>query len=281
MEEEIKNRGEIVKIIITIAIVIMFVITYIRQSKLAKDNKEKEYLQILMIIFFIPAFIIMLDIWDFFAKYLPTLYESFTEKYDMLSLIGTYLGALVSSILLVIITTKDREENIKNIQESQRPYLDVRYPILKKEFLNIDDRNNTIFYHSKHDMNKDDVEEYIALEISNEGETVAIIDINNTKVQIKYNFACKDTDGNITEYVKIYEPNINTGIPRLSLGKGKKVTIIFLYKELYKEKKLNKSNVTYSNIKYRDLFNKKYEDECKRDEEGLQIVIKDNKKIEE
>lgn len=269
------------KIIITIAVLGIYAIIYWQEIKRIKNMKTKETLEIVLGILLIPAIILLLDMWNVFEQYMPNIYNSLTEKYDMLAFLGAYLSAIISSVLLIIITTNDREENTKIIQESQRPYLDIRYPILKKEFLNQKNINNTIFYHSKHDMNKEDVEEYIALEISNEGETVAIIDINNAKIQLKYNHIQKDEDGSITESVKTYEPNINSGIPRLSLGKGKMVTIVFLYKELYKGKKLNKANISYSNIKYRDLFNKKYEDECKRDESGQQIVVKDNQKLEE
>lgn len=67
----------------------------------------------------------------------------------------------------------------------------------------------------------------------------------------------------------------------MSLEKGKTITILFLYKELCKNRKSYKANITYSKIIYKDLFNKQYIDECKRNEKEEQIVIEDDNEIME
>lgn len=269
------------KIIITISITFIYGLIYLLDIKIIKIKNVKNTLEIILGILFLPALILLLDMWNIFETFLPSIYNSMTEKYDMLAFVGAYLSAIVSSVLLIIITNKDREENTRIIQDAQRPYLDVRFPYLKKEFLYDKDKNNTIFFHSRENLDKNDVDEYIAIEVINQGESVAIIDINNMEIEIRCNFFGKDKDGATIEKVDVIKPNICTGIPRLSLGKGQTIIIIFLYKELYKNRKIYKANITYSKIIYKDLFNKQYIDECKRNKQGEQIVIQDNKEITE
>lgn len=269
------------KIIVTILTIFIYVLTYLLDIKIIKKEKIKETLEIILGILFFPALILLLDMWNIFENFLPSIYHGMTEKYDMLAFMGAYLSAIVSSVLLIIITNKDREENTRIIQNAQRPYLDVRFPYLKKEFLDDKDKNNTIFFHARENLDKNDVDEYIAVEVINQGESVAIIDINNMEIKISYNFFEKNKDGEKIQKVDVIKPNIYTGIPRLSLGKGQTITILFLYKELYKNRKIYRANITYSKIIYKDLFNKQYIDECKRNEQGEQIVIQDNREITE
>lgn len=269
------------KIIITISTIFIYAIIYLLDIKIIKNRNVKNTLEIVLGILFFPALILLLDMWNAFEGFLPNVYQSMTDKYDVLAFMGSYLSTIVSSVLLIIITNKDRQENTKIIQDAQRPYLDVRFPCLKKEFLDDKDKNNTIFFHSGENFDKNSVDEYIAIEVMNQGESVAIIDINNMKIEIKYNFFEKNKDGQKIEKVDVIRPDIHTGIPRLSLGKGQTIIILFLYKELYRNRKIHKANITYSKIIYKDLFNKQYTDECKRNEKGEQIVIQDNKEIVE
>lgn len=268
------------KVIITVGLILIYGIIYVYDIKKEKE-KDRERLKTVLIILFIPAIILLLDMWDFLGEKMPNVYNSITNRYDMLSFLGSYLSVIVSSILLIMITDKDREENTRIIQESQRPYLDIRYPKVSNKLIYENKDNKMIFFHRIDDTEEYMLEEYLCLEIINTGESVAIIDINNMKVEIIYKDIETDENGVKFEIDKKLEPRINTGLPRLSLGKGESIYIIFLYKSFYRDKKLNKCNVIYSNIKYKDLFNKQYIDECKRNENGEQIVIQDNKEIEE
>lgn len=263
------------KIIVTVLIIIGYILIYVLDIKVIKDKEAKNILKVILGILFFPALIILLDMWNVFERFLPNIYYSMTEKYDMLAFMGAYLSTIVSSVLLIIITSNDREENTKIIQYGQRPYLDVRFAYLKKESFNEEQIKNTVFIHPTNSLDKQDVDEYIAIEIINQGESVAIIDINNLKLEIKYNYI---KEGNIEE-TNIIEPKINAGITRLSIGKGQTVTIVFLYKEIYEGRKIYKANILYSKVIYRDLFNKQYIDECITNDKGEQEAIQDNKEI--
>ena len=270
-----KGYTIIMKSIVTVIIIIGYILIYVLDIKIIKDKEAKGILKIILGILFFPALILIFDMWDLFEKLLPNIYYSMTDKYDMLAFMGAYLSTIISSVLLIIITSKDREENTKIIQYGQRPYLDVRFVYLKKEFFNEEKRNNTVFTHPTNNLDKQDVDDYIAIEIINQGESVAIIDINNLKLEIKYN---NIEDGNV-EKTNIIEPKINAGITRLTLGKGQTVTIVFLYKEIYEGRKIYKANISYSKVMYKDLFNKQYIDECITNDKGEQEVIQDNKEI--
>lgn len=270
-----KGYKIVMKIIVTVLIIIGYILIYVLDIKVIKDKEAKNILKVILGILFFPALIILLDMWNVFERFLPNIYYSMTEKYDMLAFMGAYLSTIVSSVLLIIITSNDREENTKIIQYGQRPYLDVRFAYLKKESFNEEQIKNTVFIHPTNSLDKQDVDEYIAIEIINQGESVAIIDINNLKLEIKYNYI---KEGNIEE-TNIIEPKINAGITRLSIGKGQTVTIVFLYKEIYEGRKIYKANILYSKVIYRDLFNKQYIDECITNDKGEQEAIQDNKEI--
>lgn len=263
------------KIILTIVTILGYILIYVLDIKAIKDKDVKEILKVILGILFFPALILLFDMWNVFERFLPNIYYSLTEKYDMLAFMGAYLSTIVSSVLLIIITNKDREDNTKIIRYGQRPYLDIRFVYLKKEFFNEEQIDNTVFIHPTNNLDKQEVDEYIAIEIINQGESVAIIDINNLKLEIKYNYI---EEGNI-EKTNIIEPKINTGITRLSIGKGQTVTIVFLYKEIYEGRKIYKANISYSKVIYKDLFNKQYIDECITNDKGKQEAIQDNKEI--
>lgn len=271
----------IIKGIITVAVIVIYGLVYWLDIRTIKSKKIKDTLQLILGILFVPAFILLLDMWNCFEIWIPNIYHDMTEKYDMLSFLGAYLSAIVSSVLLIIITNSDREENTKIIQDAQRPYLDIRYPKLSNKFIEDKKDDSVIFFHRIDNMSELLTQEYVCLELINNGESVAIIDINNMQVEIQYNDMEKDENGVQIEIVKTLNPKINTGLPRLSLGKGKSIYIIFLYKPFYRGGKVNKASIIYSNIIYKDLFNKKYIDECRRNENGEQIVIQDNKEITE
>ena len=263
----------------TIGMISIFLIIYKKEEKTVRGKEAKDTLQTLMTILFVPILILILDMWNFFDYCMQDIYKNLTERYDMLSFLGAYISALVSSLLLIMITSSDREENTKIIQNAQRPYLDIRYPKLSNKFIEDKKDDSVVFFHKIDNMSELLPQEYVCIELINNGESVAIIDINNMQIEIQYNDTEIDEKGMEFEVVKILNPKINTGLPRLSLGKGKSIYIVFLYNPFYKYGKVNGANIAYSHIKYKDLFNKEYIDECKRNEKGEQVVIQDNKEI--
>ena len=119
-------------------IVIIFIIAkkvfrgFKQYQKMDKELKDK--INILILIFFFPAFLFYADYYNFFSELFPQ-YLNLTREYDWLSFIGTYSASIVSAILLIFITEKDRQENTNVLRESQRPYLDVSYMKIKKDDL--------------------------------------------------------------------------------------------------------------------------------------------------
>lgn len=275
------------KIIVTIVVIAIYAIIYWKEIKLIKNKKVKDTLQILLGILFVPAFILLLDIWNYFEVLMPNVYNSITEKYDMLSFLGAYLSAIVSSVLLIIITDKDRKENTEIIQDAQRPYLDVRFSYTQTKYLDELQENDdkvTVLYHgsSRENDERKSKERLVCVEIQNKGNSVAILDVNSIKIKINYYAKEKDCNGAIITSLKEEEKSLNSIITRMAVGTNEKVYIAFTYDYLYENGKIkNGSIITNSYIVYKDLFNKKYVDESGMNEEGNQYAIKDNKIIEE
>lgn len=236
-------------------------------KKLNKDQKEK--FQVLAIIFFSPIILLCLDYLNVFSKLFPQ-YLNLSREYDWLSFIGTYSGAIISAILLIFITEKDREENTNVIRESQRPYLEVSYMKIDERYFKDNKNNITVFEHGKSEEKKNLKKEYLSLCIKNTGSTVAIIDTNKTKVKLSYKDNKRIADEEIF---------LNFSIERLSIRSGEEIYIKFIKDELYNRGKLiADSKIVGSTVYYKDLFNKKYYDECELN--GILKVLHDNEEIE-
>ena len=232
------------------------------------SEQEQDKFKILLIIFLAPAILFSLDYYNIFSKLFPQ-YGNLSREYDWLSFIGTYAGTVVSSILLIFITEKDRNENTAVLRTSQRPYLDISYMKIDNKFFEKDKDKVIIFNHGKSSDKSLEKDEYLTLCIKNNGASVAIIDTNKTKVKLQYI---------INDQIEEDEFNLNFSINRLSIKSGEEIYIKFVNNKLYKEKKLlHESKILSSTIFYKDLFNKNYYDQCELKE--TLVVLHDNEEI--
>lgn len=228
------------------------------------SNRQKDYFQMILLIFICPLILFALDSLNIFSSFLP-FYNNITKEYDWLSFIGSYSSAIVSAFLLIIITEQDRRANNIILRNSQRPYLDICYMKIDDEFFKKNDDKIFILNHGTA-IDLSDNLEYLTLCIKNNGASVAIINPNRTKVILEYK------EGNV---LKTHEATINVAVNRLTIKSGEEIYIKFLKRELYKNKKLlEDSRIVYSIIYYKDLFDVNYVDECKL-EDNLKI-IRDN-----
>ncbi len=232
-------------------------------------EREKDKIKMLLLIFLAPIVLLLLDSANAFSKIFPN-YSNLSREYDWLSFIGAYLGAIISSILLIFITEKDRNENTAVLRTSQRPYLDIAYMKIQNRFF-IENRNKiTVFEHGNLKDKQNKKSEYLTLHIKNTGASVAIINTNETKIKLQYK---------LDNTIKEEELTLNFQIDRLSIGSGEEVYIKFSKNELYNnEKLLNDSKILSSAVYYKDLFNKEYYDECEL-KDNLK-VLHDNEEIE-
>ena len=232
------------------------------------SEQEQDKLKILLLIFLAPVILLFLDYYNIFSKLFPQ-YENLSREYDWLSFIGTYVGTIVSSILLIFITEKDRNENTAVIRTSQRPYLDISYMKIDSKFFEENKDNVITFNHGKNSDKTLEKDEYLTLCIKNNGASVAIIDTNKTKIKLQYK---------IKNEIKEDEFNLKFSINRLSIKSGEAIYVNFVRDELYKNKKLlGESKLLSSTIFYKDLFNKNYCDQCEL--KGTLLVLHDNEEI--
>ena len=249
-----------------------------RQKK--QYNEEREKSQILWMIFLIPIVIFIIDLANLGHILFPYI-SNLTEKYDWLSFIGTYAGTIVSAIFLLFITKMDRKDNNEILRRSQRPYLEVNWTVLDKNFLdnNLDDLNRTLFIYNNFVLDGvENANEYLTLEIKNTGASVAIIDVNQSNFTIEY-----DRFEGIRNGEKILKKErsnvmLNKLVKRKSIATGESIFILFNSFHYYNIKCKEVSNNTYitnTDIYYKDLFNCNYEDKCKY-ENGKIIPEKDN-----
>ena len=181
-------------------------------------DEEKEKMQILWLIFIVPIVFFVLDLANLGYFCFPYI-DNLTNKYDWLSFIGTYSGAIVSAIFLLIINQKDRRDNNKILRESQRPYLDVNWTKLKADFVkeNMNNLNRQLFMYNNWGGADayDNAEEFLTLEIKNTGASTAIIDVNKSKFELEYNRYVgtvngKDkTENQVKEIINAHNENIN------------------------------------------------------------------------
>ena len=254
-------------IFITVKKVIIPIIKDIKNYK-KLNVQEKEKIKILSFIFLAPTILLYLDYFNIFSKFFPN-YFNLSREYDWLSFIGTYSGTIVSAILLIFITEKDRDENTDILRASQRPYLDISYMKISEDFFKNNKDKVTVFEHGTPIKKKLKKYEYLTLCIKNNGASVAIIDTNKTKIKLQYNKNKKIEESEI---------KLNFSINRLSIRNGEEIYIKFIRDELYKNGKLlEDSKIISSSVYYKDLFNKNYYDECEL--KNTLEVLHDNEEL--
>lgn len=249
--------------------------------KTSKERKENE--QILLMIFIIPLIAFAIDMTNTGHYFFPWI-DNLTNKYDILSFIGAYTGAIVSAIFLLLITQKDRKENNEILRQSQRPYLEISWSIIDKEFIDEKkfDINRKIFFYEllggdKYTRGK----EFLSLEIHNTGASVAIIDINNSKFTFRYKEYHGTIDGkdNYEDRNQIVEMSSVT--KRKSIAAGDSIFIVIDSILLYDSKNWRLyEDICIENTEfvYKDLFNCQYKDICNY-ENGKIIPQSDNEII--
>ena len=250
-------------------------------KKIKKEiNEEKEKMQILWMIFIIPIIFFILDITNIGHIFFPYI-DNLNSKYDWLSFIGTYSGAIVSAIFLIFITAKDRAENNEILRKSQRPYLDVNWTALDSSFIknNKTNLNRQLFFYDLFGGDKyESDKEYFTIEIHNTGASTAILDIPKCKFVLKYKNCLGVHDGERKYEEATHNIELNTIIKRKSIAAGESMFIIIDSILLYNTNnwKIDTDiSIVSSEIKYKDLFNCSYEDICKY-ENGKIIPEKDN-----
>lgn len=234
------------------------------------DNMSKKDL-VVVIIVTLPVALIILDGFNIPSMMLP-IYKNMAQNGTWVLAIITLASSMISAMLLVLITEKDREANTNSIRESQRPYLDVSYMKIDREGLEELSKEKDVicFAHGNSADKKIKQDEYLTLQIVNNGLSVAIFEINETTIRLTYN------NGKQVEE----EFKLNTVINRLSIKSGATVYIKLCKASLYKNGKLDEnSGIIHSTLSYKDLFNKKYIDECKMDSDKIE-VIRDNEPIQ-
>ena len=241
-----------------------------KYKKLSSSQKDDVF--IIIMIFAVPIILIALDYLNLFHSFFPN-YFKLTRDYDWLSFVGAYSASIVSAILLIFITEKDRKANTNSIRQSQRPYLDVNYQKISAEWLNkyADEHVENVFNFGLKSDKMLKQEEYLVLCVRNNGASVAIIDTKKTYIQLSYV---------VDEKVALKDCKMNFAINRYSIKSGDELYIKFSTKELYQDGKLlSTSKILKSKVYYKDLFGTHYLDECMLDES--QQIIHDNEEVEE
>lgn len=252
-----------------------------KRNKLSLE--EKTWNSILYMIFFIPIIIFVLDATDTISFFCPYI-KNLTIKYDWLSFAGTYLGAIIGAVFLILVTSADRKSNNKILQQSQRPYLDVSWTILKKDFIesNKTNINRKLFFHNIYGADEyNDSKEYLTLEIQNTGSSTAIIDVNNSEFVLEYNNYVGTFEGIEKSEKKIVNIKLDSIVKRKSIAAGESMFIVINSILLYETKNWsidNSVSIKDTKIYYKDLFNCEYKDICKF-ENGKIIPENDNELI--
>lgn len=253
------------------------------KKKQKKYDEDKEFDQILVLIFFVPLIFFLLDALNIGTKLLPFI-KNLNCNLDWLSFIGTYAGTIISALFLVMVTKRDRKDNNNIIRASQRPYLDVNYTIVDTNFIkeyrtNI---NRKIFFY---DLFGQDIfsgeKEFIALEIHNTGESTAIIDVNKSKFTIKYKRFLGIHDGEEKVEDASTTIELNTIVKRKAIASGDSMYIIINSALMYDPnnwKLWEDVNITNTTIYFKDLFNCEYKDICNL-EKGRVVPEYDNELI--
>lgn len=267
-------------------LIVMFLLIFICLYKLLvklltlifefiKDYKkmnqyEKDKMILLFILCLIPFVVILVDANNVISNLFPDFYSKLSTHFDVFSFFTTYISMFANAILLIIINDKERKENTKNLQNSQRPYLDVSYMIINSVQKNktIKDEKIVALSYINTKAKKKIRREYLTLIIKNNGASVAIIDVIKTKLKIQ--------DKNI----KVRDLDLNAAVKRLSIKSGESIYLFLEIDDLYEKSKLDThSKILKSEIYYKDLFNINYIDSCELFNNKIE-VLEDNKSLE-
>lgn len=217
-------------------------------------DKQKLIYKFIIGVFVIPVIIYLFDRYNWFSTFKFT--ENLTKNYDWLSFIGIYAGTIISAMFLLFITKLDREDNTESIRSSQRPYLVIDCLTLSKTEIEKYDAQDIYKY-------EDDLKEEIlvpVLKVTNAGETVAIINVDEAWVNINYSTINNIENGINKTNNKNKKISIKKFIKRMAIPSGKTVYICFNDDEFDIEMLMEYIIITECNIEYKDLFNYKYVD---------------------
>jgi hypothetical protein len=236
----------------------------IKEYKSLNREEKDRYLFAIWIVL-IPAILYFMDRYNIFEKLKLT--ENITTNYDWLSFLGTYLGTIISMIFLIIVTKDDRKENTRIIQKSQRPTLCTN--IFQPYSSRMTDKSVEGYMYIEE--KKINTSEYFVVEISNCGQTVAILDMEKSYIM----FNCIDVSENATidkkqkdNYKKVF---LKKYLDRVYIDSGKTAKIILIDKSI--KERTKKIDKVY--IEYTDLFKMKYNDYIEI-KDGQVKVLEDN-----
>lgn len=234
------------------------------------NQYEKDKMILLFILYLTPFVLILVDANNVISDLFPDFYSKLSTHFDVFSFFTTYMSMFANAILLIIINDKERKENTKNLQNSQRPYLDVSYMIInsiQKNKIIKDEKIVALSYRTVNSKKKIK-REYLTLIIKNNGASVAIIDVIKTKLKIQ--------DKN----VKVRDLDLNAAVKRLSIKSGESIYLFLEIEDLYDKSKLDThSKILKSEVYYKDLFNVDYVDICELFNNKIEVLV-DNKPLE-
>ncbi len=234
------------------------------------NQYEKDKMILLFVLYLTPFVLILIDANNVISNLFPDFYARLSTRFDVFSFFTTYVSMFANAILLIIINDKERKENTKNLRNSQRPYLDVSYITMKNiERNKIIKNNNSIALSYRYSNSKKKIKtEYLTLAIKNNGASVAILDVNKTKLQVL-------TKSNEVKYL-----NLNYSIKRLSIKSGESVYIFLEIDDLYDKHKLNfDSKILKCEVYYKDLFDVNYVDISELHNNVIDVIV-DNQPID-
>lgn len=266
---------------VLLIIIVILVLNHRRIKKIIKDIKkeieeykkssesDKTLKELVLILIIFPIAIYFMDRYNLFS--FLKINENISVDYDWLSFIGAYFGTFISTCFLIYVTRMDRIDSNENVRESQRPYLNTNFYIKKnKDFLSIEDEIYMI------SNSYDDEIEIPTLKITNAGESVSIIDVEKSYVQIKYSLVEKIESGEQTTNEQTKKLNFDCVIKRLAIPSNKTVFICFDDEDFNIPFLIDNIEIVESYIVYKDLFGKNYVDHIKSDNGKIQ-VLEDNK----
>lgn len=266
---------------VLLIIIVILVLNHRKIKKIIKDIKkeieeykkssesDKMLKELVLILIIFPVAIYFMDRYNLFS--FLKINENISVDYDWLSFIGTYFGTFISTCFLIYMTRMDRIDSNENVRESQRPYLNTNFYIKKnKDFSSIEDEIYMI------SNSYDDEIEIPTLKITNAGESVSIIDVEKSYVQIKYSLVEKIESGEQTTNEQTKKLNFDCVIKRLAIPSNKTAFICFDDEDFNIPFLIDNIEIVESYIVYKDLFGKNYVDHIKSDNGKIQ-VLEDNK----
>ena len=259
-------------IYILVKIVVKGVIEFLKTREIL-DYDDRTIIEAVLGIIILAYGVYLADRYNWFG--LLKLTQNITKEYDWLSFIGTIASALLSALLLIVVTRKERRESNQIVARAQRPYLNIEMINLKeKDISNIKDDKYT------NGIEIEDSVEVPCLKITNVGQTTAIIDVNSSKVNIKYTILKKLSKGKVNIIKKKKEIMVSEIIKRLAISADKTIYILFDDEEFNIPLLIEKINITECYIKYKDLFGYEYEDKSFYKKGKIEVEI-DNKVMNE